>query len=386
MSRRQTPTSDKKDKERGGRSDADIKLRNYLKKNTAILIGIAVLAAVPIGIMLLEKRSAAPAAPTDTVSSVSAVVPEVTVDSDTDAGADVSSDAASALPSTDSDKEKKSDELDVKTLHNETRDKKKTASENVPASVTVVQTEQGASEPAEKKRSESSTASKSSDSPKPETDTDTQTDVEPEVMQVINHGVNFTELQEINPDIYAWIYIPNTYIDYPILQREGDHQFYLSANYMGYYEFAGSIYTEDLNSKDFTDPNTVVYGHNMLNGTMFRTLYNFRDFTFFEQNPFVYVYLPDRTLTYEVFSAYEYSNAHLLTKFDFNDRDVFAEYLEYATNPTEAMFCNRREIPVTPDDRIITLSTCLGNIETSRYLVQGVLISDEPATDTDKGE
>jgi len=210
-----------------------------------------------------------------------------------------------------------------------------------------------------------------------------KTEKQPE-KPVINGDVNFTELWKINTDIYAWIRIPNTNINYPVLQTDGDDGFYLEHNYKKEYEFAGSIYTEKLNKKDFSDPNTVLYGHNMLNGSMFRHLHNFRDPDFFAANPYVYIYLPDRTLTYEIFSAYEYDDRHILYSFDFNDEEVYAEYLAYATNPTESMMCNRREIEVTTDDKIITLSTCLGNIDTSRYLVQGVLISDEPTTDSDE--
>lgn len=195
----------------------------------------------------------------------------------------------------------------------------------------------------------------------------------------INGSINFTELWKVNTDIYAWIKIPNTNVDYPVLQTDGDDGFYLNHNYKKQYEFAGSIYTEKLNSKDFSDPNTVLYGHDMLNGTMFRTLHNFHDPGFFSANPYIYIYLPDRTLTYEIFSAYVYDDRHLLYSFDFNDKEVFADYLEYATDPTDSIMCNRRDIEVTADDKIITLSTCIGNMESSRYLVQGVLISDEPA-------
>ena len=89
--------------------------------------------------------------------------------------------------------------------------------------------------------------------------------------------------------------------------------------------------------------------------------------------------MPDRTLTYEIFSAYEYDDRHLLYSFDFSDKKVFREYLDYAQNPTSSMMYNTRSLNVTTDDKIITLSTCLGDIETSRYLVQGVLIKDEPS-------
>ena len=99
---------------------------------------------------------------------------------------------------------------------------------------------------------------------------------------------------------------------------------------------------------------------------------------FFDNNQYIYVYLPDRTLTYHIFAAYEYDSRHLLNSFDFNDKTVFQKYLDYAQNPTSSMMYNIRDLDVDSDDKIITLSTCLGNVQSSRYLVQGVLIKDEP--------
>lgn len=200
-----------------------------------------------------------------------------------------------------------------------------------------------------------------------------------EVFDRVNGGINFTELQKINPDLYAWIRIPNTMIDYPIAQYPGDdNEYYLKHNMYKESAFAGCIYTEKLNKKDFSDPNTVLYGHNMLNGSMFRHLHKFRDKDFFDANPYIYIYLPERTLTYEIFAAYEYDYRHILNSFDFSDKKVFKEYLDYAQNPVNAMMANTRQMNVTTDDKIITLSTCLGDYATSRYLVQGVLIKDEP--------
>lgn len=200
-----------------------------------------------------------------------------------------------------------------------------------------------------------------------------------EVHDTVNGSINFTKLWEINTDLYAWIKIPNTAIDYPVAQYSGDDDsYYLNHNMYKESAFAGCIYTEKLNKKDFSDPNTVLYGHNMQNGTMFRALHSFRDKDFFDANKYIYIYLPDRTLTYEIFSAYEYDDRHLLYSFDFSDKKVFREYLDYAQNPTSSMMYNTRNLNVTADDKIITLSTCLGDIETSRYLVQGVLIKDEP--------
>lgn len=199
-----------------------------------------------------------------------------------------------------------------------------------------------------------------------------------EIRDTVNDDINFTELRKINSDIYAWIRIPNTLIDYPVMQNDGDDSFYLSHNIYKQYAFAGSIYTESLNSKDFKDPNTVLYGHNMLNGTMFSTLHYFRDPDFFAQNEYIYVYMPDRTLTYRIFSAYEYDDRHILYSFDFSDEETYREYLDYAQDPVSSMTCNTRYLDVSVEDKIITLSTCMDDIDTSRYLVQGVLVSDEP--------
>lgn len=94
-------------------------------------------------------------------------------------------------------------------------------------------------------------------------------------------GIDFAELSSINPDIYAWIRIPDTQIDYPVLQREENDTYYLRHNSSGRYAFAGSIYTEEANSRDFKDPMTVLYGHNMRDGSMFQNLHFFEDETFF---------------------------------------------------------------------------------------------------------
>lgn len=195
---------------------------------------------------------------------------------------------------------------------------------------------------------------------------------------VINGDINFTELWELNPDVYAWIKIPNTSVDYPILQSDTDDSYYLTHNIYNQYTISGSIYTESLNKKDFSDPNTLIYGHNMLNGSMFATLHKFRNPDFFSENEYIYIYMPDRTLTYRIFSAYEYDDRHIMYSFDFNDENVYRDYLEYAQNPTSSITYNTRELGVTTDDKIITLSTCMDSIDTSRYLVQGVLVNDEP--------
>lgn len=192
----------------------------------------------------------------------------------------------------------------------------------------------------------------------------------------MENPIDFDELTAINTDIYAWIRIPNTNIDYPIAQRAGDDGYYLGHDMYQEPRFAGCICTEDCNSKDFTDPNTVIYGHNMKNGTMFQNLHLFADATFFEENPYVYIYTPDHVLAYKIFAAYSYDDRHIMNSFDFSREEVFQNYLDEIVN-VRSMDKNLREgVTVTKEDKIITLSTCIGGQTQARYLVQAVLIKD----------
>ena len=189
--------------------------------------------------------------------------------------------------------------------------------------------------------------------------------------------VDFEALQAENPDIYAWITIPGTNVDYPILQREGDNGYYLNHSVDGTENIAGAIFTEDYNSKDFTDPNTIIYGHNMKNGSMFRTLHNYHDREFFDKNRDITIYMPDKILHYTIFAAYLYDSRHLMLSFDFNDPDVFRGYLDSVRNIRDMNAFVDTDIPVTENDKIITLSTCYKGQADRRYLVQAVLVSIE---------
>ena len=192
--------------------------------------------------------------------------------------------------------------------------------------------------------------------------------------------IDFASLQQINPEIYAWIRIPDTNVDYPILQREGEDQsFYLDHDMYGEEQKAGSIYTECYNSKDFTDPNTIIYGHNMKNGSMFHNLRYFSEADFFEEHEELYIYLPDKILTYRIINSYEYDDRHILGTYDFSDEEVYGEYLEEIMNPRSMYTMVREGCELTTEDRIITLSTCVANKPNNRRLVQAVLVEEVEA-------
>ena len=197
----------------------------------------------------------------------------------------------------------------------------------------------------------------------------------------VSNPIDFKQLQELNQDLYAWIRITDTNIDYPIAQHAEQDDFYLNHNIYGEPQFSGSIYSEAMKKKDFSDPVTVLYGHNMRNGTMFQNLHLFENKDFFDTNPYVYVYTPDGTLIYEIVSAGVTDNRHILYAYDFSDEDVFAEYLKnMKENPDEDVHV-RDSVELTIDSRILIMSTCVGNNPAERYIVQAVKVYDGRKTE-----
>lgn len=189
--------------------------------------------------------------------------------------------------------------------------------------------------------------------------------------------IDFAALTLQNPDIYAWITVPGTEIDYPVVQNPLDDTFYLTHNTAGQESVGGAIYTELCNSKDFTDPNTVIYGHNMKNGSMFAGLHQYEDKTFFDENREVVIYIPGKKLIYHIFAAYSAGNEHIMQKYDFTDEVIFEGYIEDIFNLRDMKANIDKNIEITAEDKILTLSTCVKGQDEKRYLVQAVLEKDE---------
>lgn len=189
--------------------------------------------------------------------------------------------------------------------------------------------------------------------------------------------IDFAAAQADNPDICAWIQVDGTVIDYPVLQSatEEDDNFYLKHDVTGAQKAAGAIYIQKLNDSSFTDPNTVIYGHNMLNGTMFGQLKKFKNKDFFNENRYIYVYTPGHILKYEIISSFVYDNRHILNSFNFNIANECEEFFNTCVNPTSFTKNIVDGAELTTSDKIITLSTCTGN-DSERYLVIGKQIED----------
>lgn len=192
----------------------------------------------------------------------------------------------------------------------------------------------------------------------------------------VSNPIDFEELADINTDLYAWIRIPETNIDYPVAQHAEDDSFYLHHNMYKQAQFSGSIYSEAINSKDFNDPVTILYGHNMKNGSMFQNLHCFADQEFFQEHPYFYVYTKEGTLVYQVVYAGITDNKHIMYHYDFADESVYQQYLDDLYKVTSMSTHVREEVEVTTEDRLLIMSTCVGNNKNARYIVQAVRVYD----------
>lgn len=207
-----------------------------------------------------------------------------------------------------------------------------------------------------------------------------ETDILAELgIEVPQLKLDWKELEEQNEDIYSWIYIPETNVNYPVLQHETELDYYLERNLDHSKGLPGCIYTQLLNAKDYSDRNTILYGHNMKNGTMFKTLHNYADGAFFEENRYIYIYTPKKVMVYEIYAACEIDDAHLLYKYDFATDEGTAEFLEdlAASRGMSNQIAEEMEVP--EDAKVITLSTCIGSKPNNRWAVVGVLIGEQEA-------
>jgi len=167
--------------------------------------------------------------------------------------------------------------------------------------------------------------------------------------------IDLAALREVNPDVIGWIMIPDTGISYPLMQGT-DNDYYLNRTWDRQSNAVGSIFLEYQNNPDLTDFNTIIYGHNMNDGSMFAGLREYRNQDFWEVHPYVYICNDLGVYRYEIFSAYYASvksNTYGLVFSREESRINFlAKLLEDSVIQTG--------VEPTPNDRILTLSTCTG--------------------------
>lgn len=183
-------------------------------------------------------------------------------------------------------------------------------------------------------------------------------------------GIDLDALREVNPDVIGWIFMPNSQVNYPIVQGE-DNQYYLEYTWNNQKSIAGSIFLEATNSADFSDCRSILYGHNMANMSMFAILHNYTTEYYIGKFPYVYLVTDEGVLRYEIYSTYKAdveSKTYALNL----DQRMMASFIQMTLDESEL------DLGITPadTDRILTLSTCTGNYE-SRRVVHARLVMEE---------
>ena len=200
-----------------------------------------------------------------------------------------------------------------------------------------------------------------------ETPEESETDAAP-LMKTVRLPVDFAQLQAEAPDIYAWLELPDTGIDDPVLQRAGADLFYNSHNAYGQYYMCGAVFSQSAyNGRNFDSPMTVLYGHSTVLGQpgAFMELNNYADEAYFDAHREMRVYMPD--------GMYVHSNEHLLYCHDFSDETQFGAFFSSLTEDTSPDSHIDAEALPQAGDKVLTLSTCYSANKNLRYLVMGVL-------------
>ena len=181
----------------------------------------------------------------------------------------------------------------------------------------------------------------------------------------IPDAIDFDTLHAISKDAVAWLYAPGGGINYVVAQA-GDNDYYLHRLLNGAEAKAGTLFIDYQNHADFSDWNTMIYGHHMKNGTMFASLVKYQDQEYYEKHPVMYLYTPGRRMKLEILAGYttDIEDSVYTIPTTKEGRDELVKHVLQKSNFTS-------EVSVTGEDKLVTLSTCTYEYEDARFVVIG---------------
>ncbi len=188
-----------------------------------------------------------------------------------------------------------------------------------------------------------------------------------------SYKIDFKSLKEINPDTIAYINVNNTNINYIVVKGK-DNSYYLKHNFEKKWNIAGWIFGDYRNHFDGTDKNLIIYGHNMKDGSMFDSLKTTLNKEWYENpnNYIITLVTEDNTYYYKVFSNYTIETEDYYITTDFNNDNDFKDFI----NKLKSRSITDYGIELSSSDKILTLSTCLGNGD-KRVVLHAILIKEE---------
>jgi len=191
---------------------------------------------------------------------------------------------------------------------------------------------------------------------------------------VENAGVTFDELKAINPEVLGWLTVYGTHIDYPVVQSKDSNLKYVNTDAFGNYSLSGAIFLDFKNSPDFSDFNSIIYGHHMEKQTMFGEIGFFTDKSYFDARKYGVLFYEGKEHGIEFFTFAHtdaYNNAVFRTNvIEEDDRQQYLELL-YALSLN-----THEDVQVTIEDRIVMLSTCSETTTNGRDILVGRLCDE----------
>lgn len=188
----------------------------------------------------------------------------------------------------------------------------------------------------------------------------------------VSMDIAYDELRSINDHFTGWIYYEPLELSYPIV-RGNDNDYYTHYTFENEQNSSGAIFMDFLNKPDFSNYNTIIYGHNMRNGTMFGSLKKLlNDTSIQEENPYFYIFTEDKAYMYEIFAVYvTTADSHTYDLIsNEEEQGIYLDYIYGCATWTS-------DLEVTASDRIATLSTCHGLHTNNRTVLHGKLIVEE---------
>jgi len=189
-------------------------------------------------------------------------------------------------------------------------------------------------------------------------------------VEIPDLNIDFEALKEINADCIAWLYSPDTPIDYPVLGAE-DYEQYLYVLPTGKKNKNGSLFLDYHCKRDFSDRMSIIYGHNMRSGAMFGSLKSYHEQEYFDEHPYIYLYTPERN--YRIDVAYGF----LIKATTWRDNGyMHQENADAILEAAEKATTFQSPITIGEGDRFALLSTCDTKDRSSRYLLIGKLVPE----------
>ncbi len=184
--------------------------------------------------------------------------------------------------------------------------------------------------------------------------------------------VDFKTLQAKYPDVVGWLYCANTGLNYPIVQTaEEGGEYYLYRDIDGSSNKNGTVFLDWQCSSNFTSQNNLVYGHNMKTGRMFAPIVKYRDQSFYDAHPYMYLYTPNQLYKVNLFAGMVTPHDSAVYSYSLSS-DYIKECIANSTFKSSVG---------TPTGNILTLSTCAYDFDNARYVVMGEMVPiDWPGT------